>query len=337
MIINQNTENFLSLSCIKESMILYSFSRLYMERTMKSVQFRVAKVSSKAPTGIIGFDEITGGGLPRGRTTLLTGGPGSGKTIFGLQFLVHGTQEYREPGIFVAFEENSKRILANAASFGWKLPELRRKKLFFLDAQPMYDQVQSGDFDIRGMLAALETKTHEIGARRIVFDALNIVLAQLPDSGAKRRELYRLHEWLLAHELTGLITLQSAGDESRDVEQQSLGFIQFMVDCAVVLHHRVIDGLSQRNLRVQKYRGSGFDEDEAPFRIGKSGLEVAAKLKRLKLDVDEAELKVRLKALQLELEAKQVEKKRLSSTIESSRENSREAAPKGKNYQRLMR
>ena len=157
-------------------------------------------VASKAPTGIVGLDEITGGGLPRGRNTLLLGGPGSGKTILSLQFLVHGIKVCKEPAIFVAFEETSTRILANAESFGWNLVGLRRqKKLYFLDAQPTHDLVQSGNFDLNGMLAALEAQAKDMKARRIVFDALDIVLALLPDHAAKRREIYRLHEWLLAH------------------------------------------------------------------------------------------------------------------------------------------
>ena len=242
---------------------------------MKPVRSSLVKASTKVPTGIAGFDEITGGGLPRGLTTLLVGGPGSGKTILALQFLVHGAQDRKEPGIFVAFEETTNRIVANAESFGWKLAELRRKKLFFMDAQPMPDVVQSGDFDLGGMLAALDAQTTEMGARRIVFDALNVILELLPDAAAKRRELYRLHEWLLARELTGLITLQAGGEMTSAISQLPFGFMQFMVDCVVILNHRVVQGVSQRNLRVQKYRGSGFDEDEAPFVIGKSGFEVA--------------------------------------------------------------
>ena len=229
----------------------------------------------KAPTGIAGFDEITGGGLPHGRTTLLVGGPGSGKTVFALQFLAHGARRRKEPGIFVAFEETSTGIVANAESFGWKLPELRRKKLFFMDAQPAPDLVQSGDFDLSGMLAALEVKTAEMGARRIVFDALDVVLALLPDLAAERREIYRLHAWLLARGLTGIITLKAGGDATSSVGQQPFGFMQFMVDCAVILNHSVALGVSQRSLRVQKYRGSGFDENESPFLIGKGGFEVA--------------------------------------------------------------
>jgi circadian clock protein KaiC len=235
-----------------------------------------AKAPTKAPTGIAGFDEITGGGLPHGRTTLVVGGPGSGKTILALQFLVHGAQDCAEPGIFVAFEETSKRIAGNAESFGWRLAELRRKKLFFLDAQPVPDLVQSGTFDLSGMLAALQAQIKDMKARRIVFDALDVVLALLPDATARRREVYRLHEWLLAHGLTGLITAKLGGDEVSSLTRQQFDFMQFMVDCAVILNHSVVHGVSQRNLRVQKYRGSSFDENESPFLIGARGIEVDA-------------------------------------------------------------
>ncbi len=235
------------------------------------------KPSTKAPTGIAGLDDITGGGLPRGRTTLLVGGPGSGKTILALQFLVHGAKQEKSPGIFVAFEEKSDRIVGNAQSFGWDLAELqRRKKLFFIDVQPRPDLVQSGSFDLGGLLAALESQTRDMGAKRIVFDALDIVLALLPDQATRRREIYRLHEWLLARELSGLITSKAGGGEISALDsQQSFGFMQFMVDCAVVLNHSVVLGVSQRNLRVQKYRGSSFQENEAPFLIGSAGIDVA--------------------------------------------------------------
>lgn len=229
---------------------------------------------AKAPSGIAGLDEITGGGLPRGRTTLLVGGSGSGKTILALQFLVHGAQKYDEPGIFVAFEETPARIVANADTFGWNLAQLQENNLAFMDAQPAPDLVHSGTFDLSGMLAALGAKAEEMRARRIVFDALDIVLALLPDPAAQRREIYRLHAWLLAHDLTGIVTLKEDGGVGGSTSQP-FGFIQFMVDCAIVLNHTVVLGVSQRNLRVQKYRGSSFDENESPFLIGKSGFEVA--------------------------------------------------------------
>jgi len=237
---------------------------------------RKAGKPSKAPSGIGGFDDITGGGLPSHRTTLLVGGPGSGKTIFSLQFLVQGANRCKEPGIFVAFEEASSRVVENAASFGWGLPHLlRRKKLFFLDAQPLAGLVQSGNFDLSGMLAALGAQADAMGARRIVFDALDVVLALLPDEASRRREVYRIHEWLLERGLTGLITAKAGGDEASSIGQKAFGFMQFMVDCAVMLNHSVEQGVSQRNLRVQKYRGSSFDENESPFLIGPTGLEVA--------------------------------------------------------------
>jgi circadian clock protein KaiC len=229
----------------------------------------------KAPSGIVGFDEITGGGLPRGRTTLLLGGPGSGKTIFALQYLINGARMYGEAGIFVAFEETSERILANAESFDWELGQLQKKKLLFIDAQPSYDLVQTGDFDLCGMLAGLGLQAAQMKARRIVFDALDILLALLPDLPARRREIYRLNEWLVNRGLTSIVTLKARADEPNSVSQQPYGFMQFMVDCSVILNHTVVAGVSQRNLRVQKYRGSSFDENESPFVIGDKGFDVA--------------------------------------------------------------
>jgi circadian clock protein KaiC len=243
---------------------------------MKSVRRpHQVEVRTKARTGIVGFDAITDGGLPRGRTTLLVGGPGSGKTIFALQFLVHGAQKCKEPGIFVTFEESAKHIVVNAESFGWNVGGLHRKKLFFVDAQPMPDLIQSGNFDLGGMLASLGAKAEEMGARRIVFDALDVVLSLLPDA-AKKIEVYRLHSWLVSLGLTGLITAKTVVDETSSISQQPFSFMQFMVDCSVILNHTVAQGVSQRNLRVQKYRGSAFDENESPFLIGRVGLEVAA-------------------------------------------------------------
>jgi circadian clock protein KaiC len=229
---------------------------------------------SKAPTGIAGFDEITVGGLPQGRTTLLVGGPGSGKTIFGMQFLKYGAEAFQQPGIFVAFEESPKRLVDNFRSFGWDLAELENSRLFFLDARPMPDMMQNGACDLSGMLAALTSKRKKTGAVRIVFDALDIVLALLPDAAARRFEMNRLHQWLLDNELTALITAKAGGEDTSS-GGHSFGFMQFMVDCSVVLNHRVDIGVSQRNLRVQKYRGSSFNEDESPFVIGKNGFDVA--------------------------------------------------------------
>jgi circadian clock protein KaiC len=242
---------------------------------MRASRPRLAASPAKAPTGIAGFDEITGGGLPHGRTTLLSGGPGSGKTIFALQFLTHGVQVCHEPGIFVAFEESSKRIVTNFESFGWQLSELQPKRLFLVDAQPLPDLIHSGNFDLGGMLAALAAKTVQMGARRIVFDALDVVLSMLPDAAARKREINRLHQWLLVNRMTALLTAKFGGEDGIHTGTQPFGFLQFMVDCSVVLNHRVDLGVSQRSIRVQKFRGSSFNEDESPFVIGQKGFDVA--------------------------------------------------------------
>ena len=231
---------------------------------------------AKAPTGIEGLDEIMRGGLPRGRTTLVVGSPGSGKTVLALQGLVNGARHEGEPGIFVAFEESASRIVANAATFGWDLPGLQRRNLFFLDARPGPDLVASGPFDLHGLLASLGSKVRRMRARRIVFDSLDVLLGLLADPEAARREMERLHEWLLAHELTAVITAKALNAEA-DPESPG-GFIHphaYLVDCALTLRHAVVSGVSQRSLRVLKYRGSGFSENEAPLVITDTGLEVA--------------------------------------------------------------
>jgi circadian clock protein KaiC len=233
------------------------------------------RARAKAPTGIIGFDEITRGGLPQGRTTVLAGGPGSGKTIFAMQFLAHGVRHCREPGIFVAFEEAPSRILENLSGFGWDLQKLVPRQLYLMDAQPAMDLLQSGDFDLSGILAVLGRVAEKMGARRIVFDAIDVLLAHLPDAEARSREISRIHQWLLRRDLTGLITAKAGAEDTSALGLLPYGYMQFMVDCAVTLNHRVVLGVSQRNLRVQKYRGSSFDENESPFVISKFGFDVA--------------------------------------------------------------
>jgi circadian clock protein KaiC len=228
----------------------------------------------KALTGIEGFDEITYGGLPRGRTSLIIGSPGSGKTVFALQTLVNGARQWREPGIFVAFEENSKQIITNAASFGWDLNALTENRLFFLDARMSTDTIRTGPFDLTGMLASLDAKAREMGARRIVFDSIDVLLTMLNDPIGERQEIYRLHEWLNSTGLTGIITTR--GDPQSSPDSQRFGFIQYTTDCIVQLVMRVTERVALRELRVLKYRGSTFRGNEFPFVIGQAGIEVAA-------------------------------------------------------------
>jgi circadian clock protein KaiC len=227
----------------------------------------------KMPTGIEGLDEITGGGLPGSQTSLIIGGPGSGKTVFSLQTLVNGARQLGEPGIFVAFEENTHQIIANASSFGWDLPTLEKEaKIFFFEARLSADVVQSGKFDLAGLLAGLKAKADEMGARRIVFDSVDVLLMLLNNSIIERREIYRIRDWLAQAKLSGIITARIEGSDPLLSEHYS--FTQFMADCVVLLRHRLVDHVSLRELRVMKYRGSHFAEAEFPMVIGPQGIEV---------------------------------------------------------------
>jgi circadian clock protein KaiC len=223
----------------------------------------------KQPTGIQGFDEITDGGLPRGRTTLVMGGAGSGKTVFALQSLVNSARQAKEAGILVAFEESTTQIVANAATFGWDLPALTRKKLFFLDARLSPEVVKSGEFDLIGMLALLEAKATAMKAKRIVFDGIDVLLGLLDNPVAERREIYRIRDWLARTGLSGIITQKVVGSEP-----DRYSFLEFMVDCVVVLKHQVLEGSAFRNLRILKYRGSGFMGDEFPIALTTEGMQL---------------------------------------------------------------
>lgn len=230
-------------------------------------------IQSKAPTGIVGFDQCANGGLPRGRTSLLIGGPGSGKTIFALQTLVNGARQWGEPGIFVAFEENAQQIVANAASFGWDLPALEQEKLFFLDAHVSLNTITAGQFDLAGLLAGLSARVDEMGARRIVFDSVDVLLMLLDDPVLERQEVYRIHDWLAETGLTGIVTSRIGTVDP--LYSERYGFMQFMADCVVQLTHRLEHRVSLRTLQIVKYRGSSFVEGEFPVVFGTRGLEVS--------------------------------------------------------------
>jgi circadian clock protein KaiC len=227
----------------------------------------------KAPTGIAGLDEATHGGLPRGRLTMLFGGPGSGKTVLALQCLVHGAAQRNEPGIFVALEENSRQVVANAGSFGWDLPTLQKRKLFFLDASLRPNVVQAGKFELTALLSGLEVKVRAMGARRVVFDGIDVLLTLLRDESAERAELYRIHDWLLQHQLTGILTAKAFGPDP--FAQPHYTFAAYMADCALALERRHAGMVSEREISIIKYRGSSFLENKAPFVIGPNGIEVA--------------------------------------------------------------
>ncbi len=227
---------------------------------------------AKSLTGITGFDAMAGG-LPTGRTSLVVGEPGAGKTLFALQVLHHAVRYRDEPGLFVAFEEDSAEIIANAASFGWNLPELIDRKLFFLDAHVAPDIGLGGDFDLAGLLAALGAKSQMMNARWIVFDGIDMLLRLLDDPAAERRELYRLREWLFHSGLTGILTGKRSGWQ--DDQPEDYGILQFMVDCVIELGRRRQGRHHVRELAVRKYRGSGFAEGVAPIVFGDEGIVVS--------------------------------------------------------------
>ena len=234
---------------------------------------RAAPRLSKLATGIRGFDQLSRGGLPRNRTSLVMGGPGTGKTVFALQTLINGARERKQPGIFVAFEEAPSEIFANAAAFGWRLSALAGSGVFFLDARLSPAVVQSGEFELTGMLAVLEAKKRELGAAWIVLDGIDVLLALLRDPGAEMREIYRVRDWLARNGLTAIVTAKLDGDSS---QAMNYGFMQFMVDCVIRFDRRLEQAVPIRRLEITKYRGSDFSAGEFPLSFGSQGMEVAA-------------------------------------------------------------
>lgn len=239
-----------------------------MVKTSSSIQ----APERKAPTGIIGFDEISHGGLPRGRTTLISGGSGTGKTLFALQTLVEGARRYGEPGIFVAFEELSSQVIDNATDFDWHIEELTDQSVYFFDARLPADVINTGAFDLTGLLAGLQAKANEIGAKRIAFDSIDVLLTMLDNPIAERQELYRVRDWLAANRFTGLITAHAEFD-SGNTHRQS--FLQYMSDCVVLLESHLNESIVLREVRIMKYRGSAYEQNAFSFVIGPSGIEVA--------------------------------------------------------------
>ena len=220
-----------------------------------------------------GLDALTDGGLPRGRTTLIVGGPGCGKTILALQVLVEGARRAREPGIFVAFEERTREIVKDAGGFGWDLRRLQKDRLFFLDAHLDTSTVHGGAFDLAGLLAGLSAKARELGARRIVFDGIDMLLAGLDDPTAERLELHRLHQWLYESGLSGIITAKA--EQVDPAHSLRYGFLQYLADCVVLLQHRLVNTVASRHLQILKYRGGKASCNEFPMVLSGRGVEVA--------------------------------------------------------------
>jgi circadian clock protein KaiC len=228
-------------------------------------------VLSKAGTGIPGLDEITEGGLPRGRPTLVCGTAGCGKTLLGMQFLVRGVQDHGEPGLFVSFEESISELATNVASLGWDVDALAEQGKLTLDHVRVVraEIEETGAWDLDGLFIRLGALVDEIGAKRIVIDTLEVLFGALDDQVTLRAELRRLFLWLKERGLTAIVTAERGeGSLTR------FGIEEYVSDCVILLDHRVDESVSTRRLRVIKYRGSSHSTDETPFMIDDNGFRV---------------------------------------------------------------
>ena len=224
----------------------------------------------KVATGIDGFDDITGGGLPQGRPTLVCGGPGCGKTLFALQFLVDGAVR-GESGVFVTFEETEEDLVQNAASLGYDLPDLiARKRLAVEYIRVERSEIEeTGEYDLEGLFIRLDHALRTTRARRIVLDTIESLFAGLSNAGVLRAELRRLFAWLKERGITAVIT----GERGVDTLTRQ-GLEEYVSDCVIFLDHRVTDQISTRRLRIVKYRGSSHGTNEYPFLIDRDGIAV---------------------------------------------------------------
>ncbi|MFO1424084.1 MAG: circadian clock protein KaiC [Candidatus Competibacteraceae bacterium] len=225
----------------------------------------------KAPTGIRGLDDITGGGLPVGRPTLICGGAGCGKTLLAMEFLIHGAMQYGEPGAFVAFEETAEDLTKNMASLGVDLDGLAAARKLVVDSINL-ERIQfeeTGEYNLEGLFIRLGHIIHSIGARRVVLDTVETLFATLPNEAVVRAELRRLFGWLKTRGVTAVIT-----GESGDKTMTRYGIEEYVSDCVIVLDHRVTEQISTRRLRVMKYRGSAHGVNEYPYLIDQTGISV---------------------------------------------------------------
>lgn len=226
---------------------------------------------AKAPTGIVGLDEITGGGFPKGRPTLVCGAAGCGKTLLAMEFLVRGAAQFGDPGVFVAFEETDRELTENVRSLGFDLDKLKRKKLLAIDHIRIdrSEIAETGEFDLDGLFLRLADAIDTVGAKRIVLDTIETLFGGFENQAILRSELQRLFRWLKDRGVSAVITAERGnGTLTRQ------GLEEYVSDCVILLDHRVDEQVATRRIRIVKYRGTSHGTNEYPFLIDESGIEV---------------------------------------------------------------
>ncbi len=225
----------------------------------------------KCPTGIKGLDEITGGGLPQGRPTLVCGTAGCGKTLLGMEFLVRGATQYSEPGVFMAFEETAQELTQNVASLGWDLEQLMIQEKLAIDYVHLepHEIEETGEYNLDGLFIRLASAIASVNAKRVVLDTIEVLFAGLSNASIVRSELRRLFRWLKAKGVTAIIT-----GERGDNTLTRHGLEEYVSDCVIRLDQRVQDEISTRRLQIVKYRGSAHGSNEYPFLIDENGISV---------------------------------------------------------------
>ena len=237
----------------------------------KSIPKVVRHQLAKTPTGIQGLDEVTGGGLPKGRVSLVCGKAGCGKSLLAMQFLVNGAIQYGEPGVCMNFEETEEKLVANVTSMGFDLHDLTKRKKLFLDYVFIERSqiTETGEYNLDGLFVRLAHAVKTVKAKRVVLDSVQALFAGIADTAILRSELQRLFRWLEDHKLTAIVTAE-AGINALTRH----GLEEYIADCVIALDHRVTEQISTRRLRVVKYRGTSHGTDEYPFLIDEDGISV---------------------------------------------------------------